>query len=121
MRCKPRNIYRSDFEGGLGEVVLLFLFRELYEPTSPDKRRLHDISFRTPFPGGRPSNLNLKAEVKVAHLLFQNFVLVQRSRAAAFSRYEAGLMVYFMTKNLALIVDLWLRRDRENVCVCVCV
>ena len=93
MRCKPRNIYRSDFEGGLGEVVLLFLFRELHELTSPDTRRLHDMPFRTPFPGGRPGNL------KVAHLLFQIFVLVQRSRAAAFSRYEAGLLVYLLPKT----------------------
>ena len=46
---------------------------------SPDTSRLvlHDMLFGTPFPGGRPSNL------KVAPLLFQIFVLVQRSRAAA--------------------------------------
>ena len=47
------------------------------------------MPFRTPFPGGRLSDL------KVAHLLFRIFVLVQRSRAAAFCRYEAGLMVFY--------------------------
>ena len=47
------------------------------------------MPFRTSFPGGRLSDL------KVAHLLFRIFVLVQRSRAAAFCRYEAGLMVFY--------------------------
>ena len=93
MRCKPRIIKRSDFEGGLREVVLLFLFRELHEPTSPDTSRLvlHDMPFQTPFPGGRPSNLKVARPASP----LSNFRLVQRSRAAAFSRYEAGLMVFY--------------------------
>ena len=98
--CQGRSgashaIWRSDFEGDLREVVLPFLFRELHEPTSLDTSRLvlHYMPFRTTFPGGRLSDL------KVAHLLFPIFVLVQRSRAAAFCLYEAGLMVYLCPRT----------------------
>ena len=112
MGCKPGIIEKRFRRRTWRSCSPVFIERATRSHESwhkPSGSSRHAISDSVP--GGRPSNQ------KVAHLLFRIFVLVQRSRAAAFSRYEAGLMIYLWPRTWDWS---WIYACSEIGKMCVC-